>query len=154
VSIEGPSSSGKTTLLSILGLLHTATIRSGASPSSPSAPGSAHCQIGLIFQSFNFIGDLDVFENVELPLTYRSLPAAERRTRVEAALARVRMTQRTHDMPTQLSGGLQQRVAVARAVAVEPLVILADKPTGNLDSKNGDAMMALPRELNVAGAAI
>jgi putative ABC transport system ATP-binding protein len=161
VSIEGPSGSGKTTLLSILGLLDTPTKGSYTLGGKPVANLTAreramtrNRQIGFIFQSFNLIGDLTVFENVELPLTYRGMPSTERRKRVEAALERVGMGHRSRHMPGQLSGGQQQRVAVARAVAGEPLVLLADEPTGNLDSKNGDAVMGLLRELHQSGATI
>jgi putative ABC transport system ATP-binding protein len=161
VSIEGPSGSGKTTLLSILGLLDTPTRGQYLLGGHPAAnlKGRERAllrnrQIGFIFQSFNLIGDLSVFENVELPLTYRGLPSAERKKRVEAALERVGMSHRGKHMPAQLSGGQQQRVAVARAVAGDPLVLLADEPTGNLDSKNGDAVMGLMRELHAGGATI
>jgi putative ABC transport system ATP-binding protein len=111
-------------------------------------------QIGFIFQAFNLIGDLTVYENVELPLTYRGMPSAERRDRVQKALERVGMAHRTKHYPAQLSGGQQQRVAVARAVAGDPLILLADEPTGNLDSQNGEAVMGLLRELHEAGATI
>jgi putative ABC transport system ATP-binding protein len=111
-------------------------------------------QIGFIFQSFNLIGDLTVFENVELPLTYRGMPAAERKRKVENALERVGMAHRRKHLPGQLSGGQQQRVAVARAVAGDPLLLLADEPTGNLDSKNGQAVMELLRELHAGGATL
>ena len=111
-------------------------------------------EIGFIFQSFNLIGDLTVFENVELPLTYRGMTAAERKQRVDAALERVGMAHRAKHLPSQLSGGQQQRVAVARAVAGEPLILLADEPTGNLDSRSGEAVMDLLRELHRAGATI
>ena len=111
-------------------------------------------EIGFIFQTFNLIGDLTVFENVELPLTYRGMPSAERRKRVQDALERVGMAHRAKHYPSQLSGGQQQRVAVARAVAGEPSILLADEPTGNLDSKNGEAVMELLRELHRAGATI
>jgi putative ABC transport system ATP-binding protein len=161
VSIEGPSGSGKTTLLSILGLLDTPTRGTyvlGGQPAANLTPRERalmrNRHIGFIFQSFNLIGDLTVFENVELPLTYRGMPSAERRRRVEAALERVGMSHRNRHMPAQLSGGQQQRVAVARAVAGDPLVLLADEPTGNLDSKNGDTVMGLLRELHAAGATI
>jgi len=161
VSIEGPSGSGKTTLLSILGLLDTPTEGRYVLGGEPAEHLTAHertrlrnRQIGFIFQSFNLIGGLSVFENVELPLTYRGLRAAERKPLVEAALERVGMSNRGRHMPAQLSGGQQQRVAVARAVAGRPLLVLADEPTGNLDSKNGDAVMSLLRELHAGGATI
>jgi putative ABC transport system ATP-binding protein len=161
VSIEGPSGSGKTTLLSILGLLDAPTKGTYTLGGEPVAELSSqkrallrNRRIGFIFQSFNLIGDLTVFENVELPLTYRNMPPAERRQRVEGALARVGMEHRAKHMPSQLSGGQQQRVAVARAVTGEPLILLADEPTGNLDSKNGDAVMELLRELHGSGATI
>jgi putative ABC transport system ATP-binding protein len=161
VSIEGPSGSGKTTLLSILGLLDSPT--SGNYQLGPDAVANLTAadramlrnrHIGFIFQSFNLIGDLTVYENVELPLTYRGMSADERKKRVEAALERVGMAHRRRHMPSQLSGGQQQRVAVARAVAGDPLILLADEPTGNLDSRNGDAVMALLHELHKQGATI
>jgi putative ABC transport system ATP-binding protein len=111
-------------------------------------------EIGFIFQNFNLIGDLTVFDNVELPLTYRGMPSGERRKRVQDALERVGMAHRAKHYPSQLSGGQQQRVAVARAVAGEPSILLADEPTGNLDSKNGEAVMELLRELHRAGATL
>jgi putative ABC transport system ATP-binding protein len=161
VAIGGPSGCGKTTLLSILGLLDTPTdghyTLAGESVDSLSAADRARVrnrQIGFIFQAFNLIGDLTVYENVELPLTYRGMPAAERRDRVQRALERVGMAHRTKHYPAQLSGGQQQRVAVARAVAGDPLILLADEPTGNLDSQNGEAVMALLRELHESGATI
>jgi putative ABC transport system ATP-binding protein len=161
VSIEGPSGSGKTTLLSILGLLDSPTAGKYLLGGEPVAELTArrradvrNRQIGFVFQSFNLIADLTVQENVELPLTYRGMPAAERRRRVQSALERVGMSHRAKHMPIQLSGGQQQRVAVARAVAGDPLILLADEPTGNLDSTNGDAVMALLRELNRAGTTI
>ena len=161
VSIVGPSGSGKTTLLSILGLLDSPSagryILGGEQASDLSPAQRAlmrNRRIGFIFQSFNLIGDLTVYENVELPLTYRGMPPAERKKRVEAALERVGMAHRARHMPGQLSGGQQQRVAVARAVAGEPLILLADEPTGNLDSKNGDAVMHLLEELHRAGSTI
>jgi putative ABC transport system ATP-binding protein len=161
VSIEGPSGAGKTTLLSILGLLDNPTggqYTLGGKPAANLNPRERaemrNRQIGFIFQSFNLIGDLTVYENVELPLTYRGLSGSERKKRVEAALERVGMNPRGRHMPAQLSGGQQQRVAVARAVAGDPLVLLADEPTGNLDSKNGDAVMSLLRELHAGGATI
>jgi putative ABC transport system ATP-binding protein len=161
VSIEGPSGSGKTTLLSILGLLDTPTrgthVLGGelvAHLTSEQRALLRNRRIGFVFQSFNLIGDLTVFENVALPLTYRSMPPAERRQRAEAALERVGMLHRAKHLPSQLSGGQQQRVAVARAVAGDPLILLADEPTGNLDSRNGDAVMDLLRELHASGATI
>ena len=161
VAISGPSGCGKTTLLSILGLLDTPSdgeyLLEGQSVARLAPIERARVrnrQIGFIFQAFNLIGDLNVFENVELPLTYREMSAAERRDRVNAALERVGMTHRAKHFPTQLSGGQQQRVAVARAVAGDPAILLADEPTGNLDSKNGEAVMELLRELNKNGATI
>ncbi len=161
VAISGPSGCGKTTLLSILGLLDTPSdgeyMLEGQSVARLAPIERARVrnrQIGFIFQAFNLIGDLNVFENVELPLTYREMSASERRDRVNAALERVGMTHRAKHYPTQLSGGQQQRVAVARAVAGDPAILLADEPTGNLDSKNGEAVMELLRELNKNGATI
>jgi putative ABC transport system ATP-binding protein len=161
VSIGGPSGCGKSTLLSILGLLDTPSKGSyqlnGRSVAELPASERARVrnrEIGFIFQSFNLIGDLSVFENVELPLTYRGMGSAERRQRVTAALERVGMAHRAKHLPSQLSGGQQQRVAVARAVAGEPLILLADEPTGNLDSKSGEAVMALLNELHQTGATI
>ncbi|MBZ4377140.1 ABC transporter ATP-binding protein [Corallococcus sp. AS-1-6] len=161
VAIVGPSGSGKSTLLAVLGLLDTATRGSylldgrsvlELSPTDRAKVRNQH--IGFIFQSFNLIGDLTVFENVELPLTYRGLPAQERKQRVERALERVGMAHRARHLPGQLSGGQQQRVAVARAVAGDPLILLADEPTGNLDSKNGEAVMQLLSDLHKAGSTI
>src|SRR5919202_2832107 len=161
LAIVGPSGSGKTTLLAILGLLDTATsgqyLLDGKPVQDLSPSDRAHVRnrhIGFIFQSFNLIGDLTVFENVELPLTYRGMAPAERKKRVEDALNRVGMSHRARHMPGQLSGGQQQRVAVARAVAGDPLILLADEPTGNLDSKNGQAVMKLLSELHEQGATI
>ncbi|MCY0989280.1 ABC transporter ATP-binding protein [Nannocystis sp. ILAH1] len=161
VCIAGPSGSGKTTLLSLIGLLDTPTagtyLLGDRRVSSLSAVQRARVrneQIGFVFQSFNLIGDLTVAENIELPLTYRGMPAGERRRRVESALARVGMAHRARHLPAQLSGGQQQRVAVARAVAGEPLLLLADEPTGNLDSCNGDAVMGLLHELHRSGTTI
>ena len=161
LAIVGPSGSGKTTLLAILGLLDTATggtfLLDGKPVQSLTAAERAHVRnrhIGFIFQSFNLIGDLTVFENVELPLTYRGMPPEERKKRVESALARVGMSHRARHMPGQLSGGQQQRVAVARAVAGDPLILLADEPTGNLDSKNGQAVMKLLSELHQSGSTL
>ena len=161
VSIAGPSGCGKSTLLSILGLLDTpsegAYLLKGDPVTSLSLTQRARVrnrEIGFIFQSFNLIGDLTVYENVELPLTYRGMRAPERRQRVTAALERVGMAHRSKHLPSQLSGGQQQRVAVARAVCGEPSILLADEPTGNLDSKNGEAVMDLLKELHSAGATI
>ncbi|HXF40468.1 MAG TPA: ABC transporter ATP-binding protein [Blastocatellia bacterium] len=161
ISINGPSGCGKSTLLSILGLLDSPTEGNYSLAGKPVAdlPLSERARIrnrevGFIFQSFNLIGDLSVFENVELPLTYRGLRAAERKTRVTEALERVGMAHRGKHLPSQLSGGQQQRVAVARAVAGDPLILLADEPTGNLDSTNGEAVMDLLRELHAQGATI
>ena len=161
VAIAGPSGCGKTTLLSIIGLLDTPTggqyTLAGEPVQSLSATQRAYVrnrQIGFIFQAFNLIGDLTVYENVELPLTYRKMPSAERKERVHAALERVGMAHRTKHYPSQLSGGQQQRVAVARAIAGKPAILLADEPTGNLDSKNGEAVMQLLDELHKEGATI
>jgi len=161
VSISGPSGCGKTTLLSILGLLDTPTggkyTLAGHSVESLTPSERARVrnrQIGFIFQAFNLIGDLTVYENVELPLTYRGMPSAERVQRVTQALERVGMAHRMKHYPSQLSGGQQQRVAVARAVAGDPAILLADEPTGNLDSQNGEAVMELLRELHQGGATI
>jgi putative ABC transport system ATP-binding protein len=161
VSISGPSGCGKSTLLSLLGLLDSPTSGSyalnGREVSGLTTSERARVRnrdIGFIFQSFNLIGDLSVFENIELPLTYRGMPSRERRRRVEQALERVGMAHRARHLPSQLSGGQQQRVAVARAVAGEPLILLADEPTGNLDSKSGEAVMDLLHELYQSGATI
>ena len=161
VAVAGPSGCGKTTLLSILGLLDTPTEGAYVLAGEPVADLSAsdrarirNRQIGFIFQAFNLIGNLTVYENVELPLTYRGLSTAERRQRVQSALERVGMAHRMKHYPSQLSGGQQQRVAVARAVAGDPAILLADEPTGNLDSKNGEAVMALLQELHAAGSTI
>jgi putative ABC transport system ATP-binding protein len=161
VAIGGPSGCGKSTLLSILGLLDSPSAGSYELNSRPVAELAAserarvrNREIGFIFQSFNLIGDLTVFENVELPLTYRGMRPAERRQRVTEALERVGMAHRAKHLPSQLSGGQQQRVAVARAVAGEPVILLADEPTGNLDSKSGEAVMELLRELHQTGATI
>jgi putative ABC transport system ATP-binding protein len=161
VAMEGPSGCGKTTLLSILGLLDTPTggeYTLAGEPVAQLTPSQRarirNRQIGFIFQAFNLIGDLTVYENVELPLTYRGMSAAERKQRVSDALERVGMSHRMKHYPAQLSGGQQQRVAVARAVAGDPLILLADEPTGNLDSTNGEAVMELLRELHRGGATI
>ena len=161
VSIAGPSGCGKTTLLSILGLLDTPSAGSYALKGHEVANLSfaerarvRNREIGFIFQSFNLIGDLSVFENVELPLTYRGMSAGERKSLVTEALERVGMAHRAKHLPSQLSGGQQQRVAVARALAGRPAILLADEPTGNLDSHNGEAVMNLLGELHQGGATI
>jgi putative ABC transport system ATP-binding protein len=161
LSIAGPSGCGKSTLLSILGLLDSPT-EGNYTLNGQSVANLDHSQrarirnreVGFIFQSFNLIGDLTVFENVELPLTYRGMNAAERKQRVTEALERVGMAHRMKHYPSQLSGGQQQRVAVARALGGKPAILLADEPTGNLDSKNGEAVMELLRELHREGATI
>jgi putative ABC transport system ATP-binding protein len=161
VCIAGPSGCGKSTLLSIIGLLDTASDGTYLLEDRPAQGLTAaerarvrNRQIGFIFQSFNLIGDLTVYENVELPLTYRGMPAAERKQRVTQALERVGMAHRAKHLPSQLSGGQQQRVAVARALGGSPAVLLADEPTGNLDSHNGEAVMNLLTELHQSGATI
>ncbi len=161
VSIGGPSGCGKSTLLSILGLLDTPTkgsyVLSGEAVEKLNAAERARIrtrEIGFIVQSFNLIGDLTVYENVELPLLYRKLAPADRKRRVMNALERVGMAHRTRHYPSQLSGGQQQRVAVARALGGEPAILLADEPTGNLDSKNGEQVMELLRDLHQGGATI
>jgi len=161
VSIAGPSGCGKSTLLSIMGLLDSPTKGHYWLNGSPAAELSAsqrarirNREVGFIFQSFNLIGDLTVHENVELPLTYRRMPKAERQQRVHNALERVAMAHRMKHYPSQLSGGQQQRVAVARALAGTPAILLADEPTGNLDSANGKAVMDLLAELHSEGATI
>ena len=161
VAISGPSGCGKSTLLSILGLLDSPTggsyLLNGTTVQDLGAPQRARIrnrEIGFVFQSFNLIGDLTVYENVELPLTYRGMKASERKERTTRALERVGMGHRAKHLPSQLSGGQQQRVAVARAVGGHPSILLADEPTGNLDSKNGEAVMELLRELHREGATI
>jgi putative ABC transport system ATP-binding protein len=161
VAIAGPSGCGKSTLLSILGLLDSPTtgtyVLNGRAVQDLDAADRARIrnrEIGFVFQSFNLIGDLTVYENVELPLTYRGMPAAERGEKVKAALERVGMGHRARHLPGQLSGGQQQRVAVARALVGQPSILLADEPTGNLDSRNGEAVMDLLRELHRAGSTI
>ena len=161
LSIAGPSGCGKSTLLAILGLLDTPSdgtyILNGRPVQSLKMSERARIrnrEIGFIFQAFNLIGDLTVYENVELPLTYRGMGSAERKKRVHDALERVGMSHRVKHYPSQLSGGQQQRVAVARALAGDPSILLADEPTGNLDSANGEAVMDLLRELHRGGATI
>ncbi len=161
LAISGPSGCGKSTLLSILGLLDSPSggvYRLDGTPVESLGPAERarirNREIGFVFQSFNLIGDLTVFENVELPLTYRGLGKAQRRRRVTEALEKVAMGHRAKHYPSQLSGGQQQRVAVARALVGEPKVLLADEPTGNLDSTNGEAVMELLGDLHRAGATI
>ena len=161
VSIEGPSGCGKSTLLSILGLLDTPTEGSYLLNNRPvenltlsERARIRNREVGFVFQAFNLIGDLTVYENVELPLTYRGTPAKERKEKVAKALEKVGMAHRMKHYPAQLSGGQQQRVAVARAVVGDPSIVLADEPTGNLDSSNGEAVMGLLRELHEGGATI
>ncbi len=162
LSIAGPSGCGKSTLLSLLGLLDTPTAGEYLLDGQPVAELSAsqrarirNRHIGFVFQAFNLIGDLTVYENVELPLTYREgMPSSERKERTLEALERVGMSHRRNHYPAQLSGGQQQRVAVARAVVGDPLIVLADEPTGNLDSTNGNAVMELLKELHMEGATI
>ena len=161
ISIAGPSGCGKSTLLSILGLLDSPSDGNYILNGQPVAKLSIsertrirNREIGFIFQSFNLIGDLTVFENVELPLTYRGMGAGERKSFVTEALERVGMAHRAKHLPSQLSGGQQQRVAVARALAGRPAILLADEPTGNLDSRNGEAVMQLLKELHEIGATI
>jgi putative ABC transport system ATP-binding protein len=162
VAMSGPSGCGKSTLLSIIGLLDTPTSgrytlngKEVANLNFADRSRIRNQEIGFIFQSFNLIGDLSVAENVELPLTYRAgMPTAERKKRVQESLERVNMAHRMRHYPAQLSGGQQQRVAVARALAGSPSILLADEPTGNLDSKNGEAVMTLLQELHQEGATI
>ena len=161
VAIAGPSGCGKSTMLSILGLLDSPSAGTYLLNGQPvqdldlrQRARIRNREIGFIFQSFNLIGDLTVFENVELPLTYRGMRPAERKQRVKEALERVGMGHRAKHLPSQLSGGQQQRVAVARALVGQPSIMLADEPTGNLDSRNGQAVMDLLRELHRAGATI
>ncbi len=161
LSIAGPSGCGKSTLLAILGLLDSPSdgtyVLNGKPVQNLKLSERARIrnrEIGFIFQAFNLIGDLTVYENVELPLTYRGMPSAERKKRVHEALERVGMSHRVKHYPSQLSGGQQQRVAVARALAGDPSILLADEPTGNLDSANGEAVMDLLRELHRGGATI
>jgi putative ABC transport system ATP-binding protein len=161
VAINGPSGCGKSTLLSILGLLDSPTegqyMLNGRPVESLKASERARIrnrEIGFVFQAFNLIGDLTVYENVELPLTYRGMGGAERKRRCQEALEKVGMAHRMKHYPSQLSGGQQQRVAVARALVGDPLILLADEPTGNLDSKNGEAVMDLLRSLHGQGSTI
>jgi putative ABC transport system ATP-binding protein len=161
VAISGPSGCGKSTLLSILGLLDSPSDgvyklneKHVQSLKMSERSRIRNREIGFIFQAFNLIGDLTVYENVELPLTYRGMPSSERKKRVHEALEKVGMSHRMKHYPSQLSGGQQQRVAVARALGGDPLILLADEPTGNLDSNNGEAVMELLQELHRQGATI
>ena len=161
VSISGPSGCGKSTLLAILGLLDTPSTGTYTLNGKPvqtlklsERARIRNREIGFIFQAFNLIGDLNVYENVELPLTYRGMGSTERRKKVHEALERVGMSHRVKHYPSQLSGGQQQRVAVARALGGDPSILLADEPTGNLDSQNGEQVMDLLRELHRAGSTI
>ena len=161
VSIEGPSGCGKSTLLSIIGLLDTPSSGSYAlnghnveALSTGERAAIRNREIGFIFQNFNLIGDLTVEENIELPLAYRGVTKGERRRRIKEVMDRVDIAHRGRHYPAQLSGGQQQRVAVARALAGNPSVLLADEPTGNLDTTNGDAVMELLSELHEGGSTI
>jgi len=161
VSISGPSGCGKSTLLAILGLLDIPSDGTYVLNKRPvdglklsERARIRNREIGFIFQAFNLIGDLTVYENVELPLTYRGMGSTERKRKVHEALERVGMSHRAKHFPSQLSGGQQQRVAVARALAGDPSILLADEPTGNLDSANGEQVMDLLRELHQGGATI
>jgi len=161
VSISGPSGCGKSTLLSLLGLLDSPSsgkyFMNGMDVSQITAAERTRIrnrEIGFVFQAFNLIGDLTVYENVELPLTYRNMGASERKEKTEHALERVSMSHRKKHFPAQLSGGQQQRVAVARALAGDPLILMADEPTGNLDSQNSEAVMQLLSDLHQNGATI
>ena len=161
VTVSGPSGCGKSTFLSVLALLDTPT--SGryylnGRPADQFSPAERarvrNIEVGLIFQSFNLIADMTVYENVEYPLVLRNVAPAERKTRVEAALARVGLTGRGKQRPGQLSGGHQQLVAIARAITGRPAIVLADEPTGNLDSKSGEAVMEMLGELHASGATL
>ncbi len=161
LTIAGPSGCGKSTLLSLLGLLDSPTAGTYLLKGQPveSLDGQTRTrirnrEIGFIFQNFNLIGDLTVYENVELPLTYRRMPVSDRKLRVQEAMEKVGMAHRMRHYPSQLSGGQQQRVAVARALVGNPSLLLADEPTGNLDSKNGEAVMALMQDLHRSGATV
>jgi len=161
LAIAGPSGCGKSTLLAILGLLDSPTEgnyslngQAVASLKLSDRSRIRNREIGFIFQAFNLIGDLTVYENVELPLTYRGMASSERKEKVQSALERVQMAHRSKHYPAQLSGGQQQRVAVARALVGDPMILLADEPTGNLDSKNGDSVMELLQDIHQSGATI
>ncbi|GMM85498.1 ABC transporter ATP-binding protein [Pseudoalteromonas sp. MTN2-4] len=161
VAIMGPSGCGKSTLLSILGMLDSPSSGSFdfdgtdiAGFSEKQLSQLRKASIGFVFQSFNLIDELTVFENVELPLQYQNISKSERKQRVEAILKRVAIDHRADHLPQQLSGGQQQRVAVARALVINPKLVLADEPTGNLDSKNGEEVMTMLRELNREGTTV
>src|SRR6516162_5906638 len=161
LAIAGPSGCGKSTLLAILGLLDSPTEgsyelngKSVAALKLSDRTRIRNREIGFIFQAFNLIGDLTVYENVELPLTYRGMASSERKEKVQSALERVQMPHRAKHYPAQLSGGQQQRVTVARALVGDPMILLADEPTGNLDSKNGDSVMELLQDIHQSGATI
>jgi len=161
VSLMGPSGCGKSTLMHILGLVDTPTSgnyqflgREVATLSNKERAGIRKANIGFVFQSFNLIDELTVYENVELPLIYNDVPAGQRKERVEAVLTKMNMSHRLKHFPMQLSGGQQQRVAVARAIVTAPKLILADEPTGNLDSEHGDEVMRLLQQLNGEGSTI
>jgi len=161
VSVSGPSGCGKSTFLNVLGLLDSPTAGRywlNGRPTETLTPGERarvrNLDVGLIFQSFNLIGDMTVYENVEYPLSLRGVPVAERKARVEAALERVGLTGRAKQRPGSLSGGQQQLVAVARAITGRPAILLADEPSGNLDSRSGEALMQMFGELHAAGATV
>lgn len=161
VAIMGPSGCGKSTLLNILGLLDNPTsgeyYLNGTEVSKYTEAQRTSLRkgvIGFVFQSFNLIDELNVYENIELPLLYMGVPASERKRRIEQAMERMAISHRSKHFPQQLSGGQQQRVAIARAVVANPKLILADEPTGNLDSKNGQEVMELLTELNKEGTTI
>jgi putative ABC transport system ATP-binding protein len=161
VAITGPSGSGKTTLLNIIGLLEEASSGSFSFDgvqvlqlNDDRRSSLRNQKLGFVFQAFNLIGDLNVFDNVDVPLRYRGMPAAERKTRIESALERVGLAARQKHFPGELSGGQQQRVAIARALAGEPKLLLADEPTGNLDSAMARATMGLLEEINQSGTTI
>jgi putative ABC transport system ATP-binding protein len=161
VALMGPSGCGKSTLMNILGLIDSPTSgdyefmgKEVARSSKPQLADMRKANLGFVFQSFNLIDELTVYENVELPLSYNKVPAAQRRQRVEAVLTKMNMAHRMKHFPSQLSGGQQQRVAVARAIVHAPKLILADEPTGNLDSEHGAEVMQLLRQLNREGSTI
>ncbi|WP_442868022.1 ABC transporter ATP-binding protein [Caproiciproducens sp. CPB-2] len=161
VAIVGQSGSGKSTLMNILGCLDTPTMgeyyldgENVAGLSEKRLTQIRNCELGFVFQGFNLIGGLDALENVELPLLYRGIPKSGRRALAQEALSKVGLTNREHHRPDQMSGGQQQRVAIARAIAAKPPIILADEPTGNLDSKSGAAVMRILNSLNEEGKTV